>query len=117
LHPAELGPVTVRVDVQQGVLSVHLTADHSHGHDALNQSLTDLRTQLQSNGVRTGDIVVAAKPSLSPQQHHDQQHHAGGNHRQEAPMYDHAGTDRRPSDRAPRHTPTHADDDTLDVRI
>jgi flagellar hook-length control protein FliK len=121
LHPAELGPVTVRVDVQQGVLSVHLSADHTHGHDALNQSLADLRTQLQSNGVRTGDIVVAAKPSLMPQQQDAQQqnlqHHTGGRHQQEAPMYDDTGDDRGASDHAPRHAPTHADDDTLDVRI
>jgi flagellar hook-length control protein FliK len=126
LHPADLGAVTVRVEVQQGVLSVHMSAEHAHGHDALNQSLADLRTQLQSNGVRTGDIVVAAKPSVAPQhqdpqhrnQHQQDQHqHTGGRHPQEAPMRNDTGAARRPGDRSSHHAPSQADDDALDVRI
>lgn len=117
LHPADLGAVTVRVEVQQGVLSVHLSAEHAHGHEALNQSLTDLRTQLQSSGVRTGDIVVAAKPSATPQHQDLQQHTGGGRHQPEAPVYDDAGADRRPGDRPAHHAQSQADDDTVDVRI
>ena len=116
LHPADLGAVTVRVEVQQGVLSVHMSAEHAHGHEALSQSLADLRTQLQTSGVRTGDIVVAAKQSAMPQ-HQDQQHHASGRHQQEAPMYDDAGADRRPGERPSQHAKSQADDDNLDVRI
>lgn len=116
LHPADLGAVTVRVEVQQGVLSVHMSAEHAHGHEALSQSLADLRTQLQTSGVRTGDIVVAAKQSAMPQ-HQDQQHHASGRHQQEAPMYDDTGADRRPGDRPSPHAKSQADDDNLDVRI
>lgn len=115
LHPADLGAVTVRVEVQQGVLSVHMSAEHAHGHEVLNQSLSDLRSQLQTSGVRTGDIIVAAKQSLMPQQH-EQQQHTGGRHQHEAPTYDDAGGDRRPADR-PSRQPQQADDDTLDVRI
>lgn len=120
LHPAELGAVTVRVEVQQGVLSVQMSADHAHGHDALSQSVADLRTQLQASGVRTGDIaVIAAKPSSMSQlpQHQDQHHHAGGRHQQGAPMHDDAGSQRRPNEQAPRHPTAYADDDTLDVRL
>lgn len=115
LHPADLGAVTVRVEVQQGVLSVHLSAEHAHGHEALSQSLADLRTQLQSSGVRTGDIVVAARPSPAPQQ--QEQQHAGGRHQQEARTYDDSGAERRPDDRPSRQAQQQADDDTLDVRI
>jgi len=117
LHPAELGAVTVRVEVQQGVLSVHLAADHAHGHEALSQSLADLRTQLQSSGVRTGDIaVVAAKQSFAPA-HHDQQHQTGSRHPQQPPLRDDAGGERRPRDHTPRRPTARAVDDNLDVRI
>jgi flagellar hook-length control protein FliK len=68
LHPADLGPVTVHVAVNDGVLSVQLVPDQSHGHDALTSSLSDLRNQLQAGGMRVGDIDVATKASLAQQQ-------------------------------------------------
>jgi flagellar hook-length control protein FliK len=93
LHPAELGPVTVHVEVHQGVLSVHLVADQAQGHDALHGSLADLRTQLQASGVRTGDIGVGTPGSALSQQGNGgqprHQPHSG------QPGYDGAG--RRPA--------------------
>jgi flagellar hook-length control protein FliK len=68
LHPAELGPVTVRVAVNDGVLSIQLTADQQGGHDALHSSLSDLRSQLQASGLRVADVDVGAKAAL-PQHH------------------------------------------------
>ena len=68
LHPAELGPVTVRVAVHDGILSVQLTADQQSGHDALHSSLTDLRTQLQASGLRVGDVDLGNRGAVSQQQ-------------------------------------------------
>lgn len=68
LHPADLGPVTVHVAVNDGVMSVQLVPDQSHGRDALTGSLSDLRNQLQAGGVRVGDVGVSMKASLSQQQ-------------------------------------------------
>ncbi|MGH8890556.1 MAG: flagellar hook-length control protein FliK, partial [Acidothermaceae bacterium] len=64
LHPADLGPVTVHVSVEQGVLSVHLGSDEAHGRDALTNSISDLRNQLQAGGVRVGGIDVGTQASL-----------------------------------------------------
>lgn len=68
LHPADLGPVTVHVAVNDGVMSVQLVPDQSHGRDAITGSLSDLRNQLQAGGIRVGDIDVGTKTSLSQQQ-------------------------------------------------
>ena len=64
LHPADLGPVTVHVSVEQGVLSVHLGSDEAHGRDALTNSISDLRNQLQASGVRVAGIDVGTRASL-----------------------------------------------------
>ena len=58
LHPDDLGLVTVHVEARQGVLSVHIVADHDQARDALRSSLGDLRSHLELSGVRAGDIDV-----------------------------------------------------------
>jgi flagellar hook-length control protein FliK len=78
LHPADLGPVTVHVAVNDGVLSVQLVPDQSHGRDALTSSLSDLRNQLQAGGMRVGDIDIATKATLSQQQNNQSNGQSGG---------------------------------------
>ncbi len=121
LHPAELGPVTIRVDVSQGVLSVHLLADHLQGHEALNQSLHALRAQLEASGVQTGDIQLGTAPSLMHQ--HDRQQQQAASH-QPAPRqlpetsgHQDAGTTRRPPDSRNTEGTDAVGDAVLDVRI
>jgi flagellar hook-length control protein FliK len=116
LHPAELGPVTVRVDVHQGVLSVHMMADNAQGHDALNQSLNDLRSQLEAGGVRTGDIGLGSRSA--GQQMSQQQAQQGAQHQ---PADTSAGrdgsTDRRPANSHRERVAMSSNVAALDVRI
>lgn len=67
LHPADLGAVTVHVEVTQGVLSVHLVPDQDHAHDLLTNSLNDLRSQLATGGVRTADVSVVSRQQAGQQ--------------------------------------------------
>jgi flagellar hook-length control protein FliK len=67
LHPAELGPVSVQVSVDQGVLSVQMYADHPQAHDALRASLSDLRGQLQAAGIQTGTVDVGVRIAAAQQ--------------------------------------------------
>jgi flagellar hook-length control protein FliK len=115
LHPADLGPVTVRVDVHQGVLSVHMVADHAQGHDALNQSLNDLRSQLEAGGVRTGDIGLGTRSSLSQQGGGQQQ--APSQQPADTPAGRDGSTDRRPANSRGERVTVSSNDAALDVRI
>ncbi len=132
LHPAELGPVIVRVAVNDGVLSVQLTADQQSGHDALHSSLSDLRSQLQAGGLRVADVDVGARTAL-PQHHtgntggHQSFANAGNsqqgqqgqqgqaNHRQQMPA-DYGHGDGHPRAPLPRSRDTRVDAKESDPR-
>jgi chemotaxis protein MotD len=71
LRPADLGLVTVHVEARQGVLSVHIVADHDQARDVLRSSLGNLRSHLELGGVRAGDIDVSADRNARQQANPD----------------------------------------------
>ncbi|MBX6371440.1 MAG: flagellar hook-length control protein FliK [Acidothermus sp.] len=59
LQPAELGTVSVQVDVRRGVASVHFRTDKAGTSDALRAGLDQLRGELLASGLSIDDITVA----------------------------------------------------------
>jgi flagellar hook-length control protein FliK len=60
LHPHDLGAVQVTVDVRHGEISVQLHAADPAAQDALRDGLSDLRRQLEDQGLRTGSLEVGS---------------------------------------------------------
>ncbi len=58
LTPAEMGPLRVRVAVEDGVTHVTFHAQHSVTRDTLEQALPRLREMLAENGLTLGDAHV-----------------------------------------------------------
>ena len=59
LTPVELGRVKVELMTRDGQLSVHLTADHARGADALRTASGSLRSELEADGVRLDQLGVS----------------------------------------------------------
>ena len=60
LHPHDLGAVQVTVDVRHGEISVQLHSPDAAAQDALRDGLSDLRRQLEEQGLRTGSMEVGS---------------------------------------------------------
>lgn len=60
LRPHELGPVQVNVDVRHGEISIQINATDPAARDALRNGLSDLRQQLEDQGLRAGSMNVAS---------------------------------------------------------
>ena len=60
LHPHDLGAVQVTVDVRHGEISVQLHSSDPAAQDALRDGLSDLRRQLEDQGLRTGSMEVGS---------------------------------------------------------
>ncbi len=60
LHPHDLGAVQVTVDVRHGEISVQLHSPDPAAQDALRDGLSDLRRQLEDQGLRTGSMEVGS---------------------------------------------------------
>jgi flagellar hook-length control protein FliK len=60
LHPHDLGAVQVTVDVRHGEISVQLHSSDPAAQDALRDGLSDLRRQLEDQGLRTGSLDVSS---------------------------------------------------------
>jgi flagellar hook-length control protein FliK len=60
LHPHDLGAVQVTVDVRHGEISVQLHSSDPAAQDALRDGLSDLRRQLEEQGLRTGSMDVSS---------------------------------------------------------
>jgi flagellar hook-length control protein FliK len=60
LHPHDLGAVQVTVDVRHGEISVQLHSADPAAQDALRDGLSDLRRQLEDQGLRTGSMEVGS---------------------------------------------------------
>lgn len=58
LSPAELGPLRVKVSVEDGTASVSFVAQHAVTRDAIEQALPRLRTLLEQNGIDLGNTSV-----------------------------------------------------------
>jgi flagellar hook-length control protein FliK len=60
LHPYDLGSVQVHLDVRGGEISIHLLAADGAARDALRGGLSDLRQQLEDQGLRAGSMEVGS---------------------------------------------------------
>ncbi len=60
LHPDDLGAVRVNVDVRHGEISIQMHAADPAARDALRNGLSDLRQQLEDQGLRAGSMNVGS---------------------------------------------------------
>lgn len=63
LSPAELGRVQVKVDIQDGVARVELTAETPEARDVLRKQLNELRGALEQQGIRVESLEVQLRPA------------------------------------------------------
>jgi flagellar export protein FliJ len=113
LHPAELGRVDIEVELRAGVLHANLRAEHATAAHALRDAIADLRSRLEAQGVRAGEVTVDGRgPGGGGNADRDRRAgSAGGSH---ARGGDHDPTDT--SDRSPRPQPD-ASPTLLDLRM
>ena len=62
LEPAHLGQVRLDLTLENGALSVRLTAEHGVGADALQKALPKLQSELEADGLRLSDLGVGVGP-------------------------------------------------------
>lgn len=60
LHPHDLGAVQVTVDMHHGEISIQINAPDAAARDALRGGLSDLRQQLENQGLRAGSMEVGS---------------------------------------------------------
>ncbi|HEY5248083.1 MAG TPA: flagellar hook-length control protein FliK [Dermatophilaceae bacterium] len=60
LHPADLGAVQVNVQVRHGEISIQMNAADPAAREAIRGALSDLRQQLEDQGLRAGSMEVGA---------------------------------------------------------
>lgn len=60
LHPKDLGVVQVSVDIRRGEISIQMHAPDAAARDALRSGLSDLRAQLEDQGLRAGSMEVGS---------------------------------------------------------
>jgi flagellar hook-length control protein FliK len=58
LHPAELGHVEIDVELRNGVLHANMRPEQAGAAHMLRDALADLRSRLEAQGVRAGDVTV-----------------------------------------------------------
>jgi len=108
LRPPELGRVELRVEMKDGVLNASLRADSSDAQQVLRDALTQLRSRLELEGVRAGQLSVD-----------DGRANANGGQRQAASQNNQsAGRERSSLPTQPEAIVELAEsDDNLDVRL
>lgn len=77
LNPAHLGPLEVKIAMQQDQVSVSFTSHHGVVRDALDAAMPRLREMLTDNGLQLANASVSHR-SAADQGH--SQHYAGGGH-------------------------------------
>ncbi len=70
LNPAQLGPMEVKIQIQNDQANIHFTAAHSVVRDALEAALPRLREMFDQNGVQLANVNVSDHSSSQQQQHH-----------------------------------------------
>ncbi|MDJ0757799.1 MAG: flagellar hook-length control protein FliK [Woeseiaceae bacterium] len=58
LSPAEMGPLRIKVSVEDGTANVSFVAQHAVTRDAIEQALPRLKSLLEQNGIDLGDTSV-----------------------------------------------------------
>lgn len=68
LNPKELGPVDVKISVNNDQTSIHFTSQHASVRDALELSVQRLRDMLESNGLGLADVNVSDQSGSEQQE-------------------------------------------------
>jgi flagellar hook-length control protein FliK len=58
LSPPDLGRVDLHVELRDGVMHASIRAEHARTAELVRNALDDLRSQLDADGVRAGDLNV-----------------------------------------------------------
>jgi flagellar hook-length control protein FliK len=66
LHPAEMGPIDVRLHMQDNQVSVTMVAADAQTRDAMQQALPQLREALAREGLALADASVHDQPRREP---------------------------------------------------
>ena len=69
LNPANLGPLEVRIQMQNDQASIQFTAHHAVVREALEAALPRLREMLEASGVQLVDVDVSGQQSFAGRQH------------------------------------------------
>jgi flagellar hook-length control protein FliK len=82
LNPRDMGPIDVKVALQQDQANVVFTSNVVQTREALEQALPKLREMMEQNGVAMGDVDVRDHDARHSQQNqdHDQQRNGNANH-------------------------------------
>jgi flagellar hook-length control protein FliK len=68
VNPAELGPIDVKIKMDNDQATISIMAQHAEVRDAIEQSLSRLREMLSQNGINLGDSHVSANGDESDTQ-------------------------------------------------
>ena len=61
LNPAELGPIDVKINVQNDIATVTFNVNNSSVKDLLESSVVRLREMMEANGVSLGEVTIVSK--------------------------------------------------------
>ncbi|MBT8080262.1 MAG: flagellar hook-length control protein FliK [Gammaproteobacteria bacterium] len=86
LHPAEMGPLRVKISVEEGTANVAFHAHHAVTREAIEQALPRLREMLAENGLAFGDASVSdgSVPDRQAELDHDHPSPDAGVHSESA---------------------------------
>ncbi len=76
LNPAHLGPVEVKISVQNDQTTIHFTAQNGAVREALDSAIPRLREMLGDNGVNLADVDVSDQSFAQQQQASEQEREA-----------------------------------------
>ncbi len=69
LHPADLGEITLHVQMHDGEMSVHIESAEAQTRDTLTAAIGQLRSAIAITGIKAGDIDVGSRSAQQqPQQ-------------------------------------------------
>lgn len=121
LHPDDLGPVQIVMELRDGSLKLQMNGTNPAGADALRNSINDLRRDLQAAGLNTTSIDVGAGGSDARQTAPGQTPGGWGEPRQPRAFTPRGAGSALPTDlreaSTSTHRPTTAADAGVDVRI
>ncbi len=76
MNPAHLGPVEVKISVQNDQTTIHFTAQNGAVREALDSAMPRLREMLGDNGVNLADVDVSDQSFAQQQQASEQEREA-----------------------------------------
>lgn len=74
LNPAHLGPIEVRITINDDQASINFSANHSLTREAIESSMPRLRDLFQSNGLTLADAQVSEQSPRDPQHRRQSEH-------------------------------------------